>query len=147
MPTIISDKELKSLDHLLSEKECTWALEAEIDYTAKLDFSDNSSEDESEDPKKSTSTTNNSSSKSVIEPYMKSSSGLPNERSLKNSEGGSFRDYPPEDSNPPKGHTLGPSGPFRQDQNRNTYVGRKSDSVYEFNRKDSEVIFSIFIII
>ena len=142
MPTIISDKELKSLDQILNENECTWALEAEIDYNAKLDFSDSSSEDESEDPKKhSSNITSNSSNRPVIDSsFNKKPLALPiNERLAKDSlyqETVRFRDGPPEDM---PGHVLASSAPFRQDLNRTSYQGRKSDSVYEFNRKESEV--------
>ena len=129
MPTIISDKELKSLDNILKqEKECTWALEAEIDYTAKLDFSDNSSDEEGDEQKKSTTTaasTAATSKPTVIDATKKAPADSAG------SEGTSGSKAP----------LLGPTPPFNQD--RTSYVGRKSDSVYEFNRHDQEVSFPL----
>lgn len=45
-PAIISENELKNLDSLIKEnEECGWAVETSIDYTEKLNFSDNEDED------------------------------------------------------------------------------------------------------
>lgn len=45
-PAIISENELKNLDSLIKEnEECGWAVETSIDYTEKLNFSDNEEDD------------------------------------------------------------------------------------------------------
>ena len=154
MPTIISEKELKSLDNILiKERECTWALEAEIDYNAKLDFSDSSGDEESEEQKKSSSTaTSSSTSKPTVIDATKKSDLRSTTTGIVVSKddrlAASSANAPAETQgsllgDPPRvgPNTLGPTPPFNQD--RSSYVGRKSDSVYEFNRKYQEVCFVV----
>ncbi|KAJ6223719.1 hypothetical protein RDWZM_002264 [Blomia tropicalis] len=160
MPVIISETELKSLDKILNQDgECSWAMEAEIDYHAKLDFSDSSSDDDEEPKSKSsgsnnsatntTSTTTTATTKPVIE--------KPNSEASKVQSTSSSNPAPvPKDlSSKTKDESsesrsgsveLSSSVPFRQpaqpplqhDSYRTSYLGRKSDSIYEFNRKDQE---------
>ena len=148
MPTIISDTELKSLDQILQqEDECAWALEAEIDYNAKLDFSDSSSDEgeserEQQNKKTTTTTAGTSSSSSgspskptVIDATKKSSTSQadalgPSSKAAAAMLGG------------PSAHS-GLSHRDQLERDRLNYVGRKSDSVYEFNKHEVSAFLNV----
>lgn len=164
-PAIIDDQELKSLDQILkTDLECDWALEQEIDYTAKLEFSDNDTDEEEMEQfikDQQALSSHHTSKQSSKESSLTKDTSL-NDDSQRSNEDNKYnaplREPPPNRSvdNYHNRHHMDLHGsnyrvppPNTNMDPHNRYYGRKSDPLYEpTNRnKDNDVSYIIIIII
>lgn len=168
-PAIIDDKELKSLDKILkTDLDCDWADEKEIDYGAKIHFSDGdeSTDDDDNEESNNKQLEREDSHQKSMESSTKSissSSSIRDHQSQNDNNRQPPAYYPSQQresstSNPmypapsrgqidPRSMPPPPSNMPSQEANR--YYGRKSDPLYEtINRKDNlnEVFLLIHII-
>lgn len=156
-PAIIDDQELQSLDQILkTDLECDWALEQEIDYSAKIEFTDDSDTDDEQNEKQDKQkrqTTNSIYKESQnliqnkdkmnkmddLDDHRKSSTNNRTEQQQHHHHhhqpvyASSSRGVGPPLPPPP------PPPPINSQMEHNRYYGRKSDPLYEpIVRKDNE---------
>lgn len=146
MPSIISEHELKSLDQILEKQlDDGWTLEEEIDYNAKIEFSDDD-EDEMDMSSKNDDLPDSKTQSEAQDKGSESNMTLDSceDREVANSAIKNDFKPPPNDSDSMKPYPLRQGGGAGGYKDNSRYYGRKSDSVYEFSRKDEEVGFSSF---
>ncbi|XP_075590766.1 uncharacterized protein LOC124500390 isoform X5 [Dermatophagoides farinae] len=149
-PAIIDDKELKSLDKILkTDLDCDWADEKEIDYGAKIHFSDGDDSTDDDDDRESNKTMERedsqpksveSSTKSIPSSLMRDnvrqSAYHPSSREA--SASNSMSMYPPPSNRGQMDPRTAVPPPNIPPHEANRYYGRKSDPLYEtINRKDN----------
>ncbi|KPM11304.1 hypothetical protein QR98_0098740 [Sarcoptes scabiei] len=129
-PAIIDDRELQSLDQILkTDVECDWAKDQEIDYSVKLDFGDNDSDDESSKVKKEESSHRNiESHEENINSSSSRDSSLSNIHQSSVPSSSSNRSVNFDDGSGYRGQNYKPDDPTDR---HNRYHGRKSDPLYE----------------
>lgn len=155
MSSIITDNELKNLDQILEKQiESGWTLEEDIDYNAKIEFSDDDDEDRLNQSANATtattSTTKNeetSDGKTISELSLRTDDKSDSHvvRSRESSSSSNKHDDPKTIDSNVKPYGPRQLGYSNNNNNNNRYYGRKSDSVFEFSRKDGDVSLLFFV--